>query len=130
MRECSQWKASGQCSKDTHAVSVAGPIVDRKDNRLILLQKRRHRLTERNHQKVQTSEEKVLMEQETELCADISLGESVRIRGENIGTLPLCHNYKSESGSTYGEKCRFRHVETDGQFAKSQSGGKRISCPE
>ena len=28
---------------------------------------------------------------------------------------PACLNYKSVSGCTYGEKCRFRHAEADGQ---------------
>ena len=38
----------------------------------------------------------------------------------------MCLNYKSESGCTYGEKCRFRHTEADGQPSKKskQSGGK------
>ena len=31
---------------------------------------------------------------------------------------PVCLNYKSESGCTCGEKCRFRHVEADGQPSK------------
>ena len=50
---------------EKHAVSVmlvhlgTEAIRDKKkDNRLLLRQKRRHRLTERNHQKVEASEEK------------------------------------------------------------------------
>ena len=52
-----------------------------------LHQKRRHRSTKRNPQKVQASGEKVLLEQEAELGGDISLGESVRIRRVFCGTL-------------------------------------------
>ena len=31
---------------------------------------------------------------------------------------PVCLNYKSESGCKHGDKCRFRHVEADGQPSK------------
>ena len=44
----------------------------------------------------------------------------------NFGHLPVCQNYKSESGSTYGDKCRFRHVEAEDP-AKSKKGGARGS---
>ena len=39
---------------------------------------------------------------------------------------PVCLNYKSETGCAYGKKCRFRHVEIDGQPSKKskKSGGK------
>ena len=47
-------------------------IRDTKNNRPLLHPKRRHGLTERNHQKVQVSEEKVLLEQEAEFLAYIS----------------------------------------------------------
>ena len=68
--------------KETHVVSVmiehleTDAIRGKKNNRPLVHQKRRHRLTERDHQKVQ------------------------------------------ESGCTYGDKCRFRHVEADGQPSK------------
>ena len=56
---------------------------DKKDNRPLLHRKHRHRLTERNPQKVQVAEGKV-----PQFRADISLGESVRTRHVIIGTLP------------------------------------------
>ena len=31
---------------------------------------------------------------------------------------PVCNNYKSEAGCAYGSKCRFSHVEADGQPSK------------
>ena len=80
--------------KETHVVSVViehletDAISGKKDSRPLLHQERRHRLTERNHQKVEVAEEKVLLEPEAEIRADISLGESVRTRHEIIGTLP------------------------------------------
>ena len=58
--------------KETHVVSVmiehleTDVIKDKKDNRPFLHPKRRHRLTERNLQKVQVSEGKVLLEQGAE----------------------------------------------------------------
>ena len=70
--------------KETHEVSVTrkhletGAITDKKDSRLLLHQKRRHRLTERNHQEVQASEGTVLLEQEAGFRADTSFGDSVR----------------------------------------------------
>ena len=68
--------------RETPAVSVmierldTDAIRDKKDNRPLLHEKRRHRLTERNHQKVQVAEERDHQEQE----AEISSGESVRTR--------------------------------------------------
>ena len=79
--------------KETHVVSVliehleTDAIRDKKDNRPVLHQKRRHRLTKRNSQKVQVAEGKVLVEPEAEFRADISLGESVRTRHVITGTL-------------------------------------------
>ena len=59
---------------------------DKKNNRPLLHQKRRHRLTERYAQKVQAAEEKVLQEQEAGFRAEISLGESARTRHVTFGT--------------------------------------------
>ena len=43
---------------------------------------------------------------------------------------PVCLNYKSESGCTYGEKCRFRHEEVDGQPSeKSKKSGVKDQLP-
>ena len=85
--ECCQWKA---------IVSVmiqrleTDAIRDTKD---VLHQKRRHRLTGRYPQKVQAAEgkvfvEHVFVEQEARFHAEISSGESVRIRHVIFGTLP------------------------------------------
>ena len=41
----------------------------------------------------------------------------------------MCLNHKSESRCTYGEKCRFRHVEAGGQPSKvAEKWCERISC--
>ena len=40
----------------------------------------------------------------------------------------VCLNHKSESGCKYGDKCRFRHTEVDGQpSTKSKKGGGKVS---
>ena len=59
--------------------------------------------------------------------AEISFGESVRIRHVIFGTLP-CLNFQSESGCKYGDNCRFRHVEANGQpIKKSKKSGVKGS---
>ena len=70
--------------KETRVVSVMIPrletdaIRDEKDNRPLLHQKRRHRLTERYSQKVQAAPgESLSGTREAGFRADISLGESV-----------------------------------------------------
>ena len=41
---------------------------------------------------------------------------------------PLCQNYNSEEGCTYGDKCRFRHVEAEEKPSKkSKKGGAKGS---
>ena len=59
---------------------------DRKDKPPLPHQMRRHRLTDKDHQKDQAAEEKALRVQAAEFRADI--GESVRTRHVIIGTLP------------------------------------------
>ena len=83
---CYQWKAIAQCSKGDSCSFIHDRASGNRCNRSLLHQKRRHRLTERNPQNVQVAEEKVFLEQKAELCADISLQESVRTRHVIIGT--------------------------------------------
>ena len=71
---------------------------------------------------------KVLLEQEAEFRGTFSFVESVRTRHVILGHLLVGLNYKSESGCTYCEKCRFRHVEADGQpSTKSKKSGVKGS---
>ena len=65
-----------------------GSIRDKNDDRPLLHQKRRHRQTGRYPQKVQAAEGRAPLEQEERFRAEISLGESVRIRHVTFGTLP------------------------------------------
>ena len=42
--------------------------------------------------------------------------------------LPVCQNYRSESGCTFGEQCQFRHTEAAGQpIEKSKKSGEKGS---
>ena len=42
---------------------------------------------------------------------------------------PVCQNYKSEKGCIFGDKCHFRHVETEGKPNKNQRKVvQRIRC--
>ena len=61
---------------------------------------------------------KVFLEKEVELRAEISFGEKCSNPACNLWHPPVCYNYKSKSGCTYGEHCKFRHVEVDGQPSK------------
>ena len=90
MGECFQWKAIGQCSKgDSCSFSLdTDAIRDKKDNRPLLHQKRKHRLMGRYRQKVQAAEERALLEQKARFRAEISFGTSVRIRHVMFGTVP------------------------------------------
>ena len=68
----------GGVRKETHVVSVMNENLEsdamrnEKGNRPLLHQKRRHRLTERNHLKVEAPEGKVLLEKDVDLRAEIS----------------------------------------------------------
>ena len=130
--ECYQWKAIGQCSKgDSCSFSHDPASGNRRHQRQEgqssspVHQKRRHRLTGRYPQKVQAAEERVLLEQGVRFRADIPLGKCTSLSC-NYWRPPVCLYYKCESGCTYGEKCRFRHVEADGLSSKQpkKSGAK------
>ena len=80
--------------KEIHVVSVTNShletdaIRDKKDRRLLLHKKRRHRLTGRYPPIVQVLEVKALLGREAELRAKILLEGNVRIRHVICGTLP------------------------------------------
>ena len=85
-------------------------------------------LTERYPQKGQAAEERALLEREAKNRAKIFFVESVRIRHVPCGTPPVCFIFKSESGCTCGEKCRYCFVEVDGaSFKKSKKRGVKGS---
>ena len=82
-------------------------IRDKRENRPLLHQKRRHRLTERNHQKVQASVVKVLLEKDAELRVDISMVESVRTRYVIFGTLPCVSRTSLNQDANVAKKADF-----------------------
>ena len=87
--ECHQWKATGQCSRgESCSVSHREVVVDRKHNRPLLLQKRRHRLTEETPRKVWVPGDTLLLEEMGRKRAKKSSKKSARIRRVTIGILP------------------------------------------
>ena len=93
----------------------------------ILLQGRRHKMTEKDFRREVHQEEAVFLEGDIKKKrADITLEETVRIRQVIIGTLPYVKNHKTESGCKFGDKFVFRHNEVDSQPNKKpkKSGGK------
>ena len=129
-RMLSSGKQLDHVRKETHAVLVTmehletGAIIYKKDNRLLLHQNCRHRLRERNHQKVQALEEKVLLEQEARLHAQIFPKEALC----ECWHPPVCENTKFVSGCKVGDQCLFRQTEADRQTSKKykKSGGKGL----
>ena len=114
--------------EETLAVAATGLIVDKRHNCPLLLQRRRHRLTEENLRKVSVPGEKVLLEGKASKCANISSEESVRIRRVIIGILP---NIKITR--LYRDQRLFSHTEADGQPSKKSNESRmkvveRMSC--
>ena len=98
--ECNQWKASAQ-RKEMLAVSATTIVgVERKHIRPLLLQDRRHTMTEEDLRKEVPPEAVVPQEGNIQKRADIPLKGTVRIRRVIIWHPPVSLNYKSESGCT------------------------------
>ena len=76
--------------------------MDNEHNRLLLLTRRRHRLTEESLRQTLAPGEQVLLEGKVRKRAKNTSKELVRIRREIIRTLPHGHNHKSESGCMFG----------------------------
>ena len=112
--------------KETHVVSVliehleTDAIRDKKDNRFLLHQKRRHRVTERNRQKVQASEEKVVLQQEARFRAEISLGESLRTRHVIFGTFPCVSIARLNQDANVAKNAESDTLRLTGSPAKSR----------
>ena len=78
----------GSVQKEAPVVSATEVIADKKHNRPLLFQKRRHRLTEQNFQKVLAPGDEVLLEGKARKRANNSSKESAQIRRVIIGILP------------------------------------------
>ena len=104
-------KQQDSVQKETLAASAtATESVERKHNRPLLFQGRRHTMTEENLLKESLPEAVVPQEGEIKKCADVTLQE----------------HCEKESGCKFVEKCVFRHTEIDSQPNKKpkKSGGK------
>ena len=94
------WVINGEqtdsVQEEAVAVFATEVLVDNEHNRPLLLQERRHRVTEENYRKRVKKTSK----------------ELIPINHVIIGILPYVKKYKSESGCKFG---MFRHTEADGQ---------------
>ena len=101
-----------------------GAVLDKKDNRLLLRQNRRHRQTERN---LQAQKRKSFKNRGRIACRNF-LRRKCTNPSCNLWHPPLCVSHKSGSGCTNGEKCHFRHVEAEGKTSKrAKKGGAKGS---
>ena len=134
--ECCQWKSIAQCSKgDSCSFSHYGAPGNRCGHR----QKGQ---SSSPAPKAQTQTDAKQPSKGSGLRGECPSGTGGRIVCRNFlrrkctnpscnyWHLPVCLNHKSESGCKYGDKCRFRHAEVDGQprTKSKKSCGKRISC--
>ena len=81
-------KQMDSVQEETLAVSATGIVVDNKHNRLLLLQRHRHRLTEEDLRKALAPGEKVLLEGKVKKRPKVTSKEIARIRRVIIGILP------------------------------------------
>ena len=121
--------------KETHVVAVmtnlhketCAVVRGKKDDRLLLHQARRPRLTkgEKNPQKQATNEAL-----QTRGATFRAVARIVKIRHVDFGHPPVCHDYKSETGCIKRRKCFFRHVEAEEKPSKKvkERWCERISC--
>ena len=101
---------------------------DIKNKRPLPHQKRRHRLTKSYRPNVQATEGIILLELEADFRAELSSMQSARTRHVIIGTLESVLLTSLKQDAFFGIKCRFRHVEADGQpDRKSKKSGDKGS---
>ena len=113
--ECYQWKAKDSVQKVMLAASTTIVSVERKRNRPLLVQGRKHKMMEEILRKGSLPEAPVFVEGEIKKRTDITLkGESAN-PSIDYWHPPGCQNYKSESGCKFGAKCVCRHAEVDSQ---------------
>ena len=132
--ESQRWQGNGtmlsveskldSVQEETLAVSATGAIVDNKHNRLLLLQRRTHTLTEENPRKVLAPGEKVLLEEKVKTRAKLSSKGIVRIRRmilDIISFVKMTQLYRDASSATFVCSDTLRLM---GSPVKSRSGEK------
>ena len=111
--------------------------VERKHSRSLLLQDRRHKMTEENFRKECLPRAVVLVEGDIKKRAESVREEiSKTVQSQHKWDCtnpscdcwhpPACQNFKTESGCNFGEKCVCKHAEVDSQPSKKlkKSGGQ------
>ena len=117
--------------EETHVVSVlnlpletVAELRDEKDDRPLPHQIRRPRLTARkknlqNNQATEMKDKRSKIPCRYRSCNNLSCG---------YWHLPVCQNYRCNTGCTFCDKCRFRHVEAEEKPSKkSKKGGAKGS---
>ena len=115
-------KQMDSVQEETLAVLATGIVVDNKHNRLLLLQRHRHRLREEDLRKALAPGETVLLEGSPKACKSYVEGNYTNPSCDYWHP-PACQSYKSESGCKFGDTCL---SEADRQLSKKskKSGGK------
>ena len=120
IRECFQWKATGQSARGDSCRFSHGSNRGQRAQSSSLAPEARTQIDGRKPKK------RALLGDKAESCAQTSSKESARIRRVIVGILPYVKNYKSDSGCKFGDQCLIRHTEAGGQPSKKskKSGGK------
>ena len=119
--KCQRWQEIMRILPEESKTTATEIIsVDRQHNRPLLIQGRRHRMTEED-----LLNETLLREVKDR--AIITLKENCTNPSCAYWPPPACQNYKTESGFKFGDECLVRHAETDSQPSKKskKSCGKR-----
>ena len=101
-------------------------IRDEKDNRPLLHQMRRQRLTEGEKSAANISnKEESSSDKKSEIPCRYKICKKLACK---FGILPCVQNFKSESGRNYGDECLFGHAEADETPSKKskKSGAKGL----
>ena len=133
---CYQWKAFGQCSKgDSCSFSHDRASGNRRDQKPEgQSSSPAPKAQAHTDGKIPSKSSGRKRESPSGKGGRIAFRSFVRERARSghviIGTLPCLSIYKSESGCTKGEKCRFWHVEVDGEPSKKveEKWCQRTSC--
>ena len=117
--ECSQWKAIGQCSKGDSCCFSHGNNRGQPAQTSSLAPRSQTLIDGKRPSKGGSSPSGKRVQRP---CKNY-LKRNCTNQSCDQWHLPVCQNYKSESGCKYGDKCRFRHNEVDGQQSKKSKKG-------
>ena len=120
--ECFQWKAHGQCSEgdscsfshDTIASGNSGKGARREGRSSSPAPNSKAKTDGKEGNKDESSDKRSQILCRHKTCKNPSC---------KFWHLPVCQNYRSQKGCTYGGQCHFRHVEAEEKHNKRSNGG-------